>query len=66
MLTPEGDLLCLDETNAVSASSEDSNAEDYYTHEYPESSSEDERGSNASHASNRTSEVSSGHTHGSY
>lgn len=36
MLTPEGELVNLDEQDASCGDSEDSNAEDYYKHEYPD------------------------------
>lgn len=36
VLTPEGELAYLEEESAGGTDSEDSNAENHYTHEYPD------------------------------
>ena len=51
MLTPEGELEVMEEETRSCADSEDSNAEDFYTHEYPD---EDDSGNSSSLASDRS------------
>jgi len=63
VLTPDGELAVMEQGASSCADSEDSNAEGFYTHEYPD---EDESGDSSSLASDKSRRSESGSAGDSY
>ena len=57
VLTPEGELAYLEEESAGGTDSDDSNAENHYTHEYPDHDERWGSGSDSDAAPSSTSDI---------